>query len=66
MPKEANKKFDLPKLFTIDQVATYTHFSTRQIRRWIESGMLKGFKFGRHWRIAENDVAQFMATLPRR
>ena len=52
----------LPKLLTIEQVATFTQFSTRQIRRWIKSGALKATQFGRHWRVAENDLALFLAT----
>jgi excisionase family DNA binding protein len=37
-------------------------FSTRQIRRWIKSGALEATQFGRSWRIAENDLALFLAT----
>jgi excisionase family DNA binding protein len=52
----------VPRLFTIEEVATHTHFSTRQLRRWIKSGSLKAFQFGRQWRIAENDLALFLAS----
>ena len=62
MPKDGNRQIELPKLFTIEQVATFTQFSTRQIRRWIKSGALKAIQFGRSWRIAENDLALFLAT----
>jgi hypothetical protein len=31
MPKDGNRQIELPKLFTIEQVATFTQFSTRQI-----------------------------------
>lgn len=54
---------ELPKLLTIEQVATLTQFSTRQVRRWIKSGVLTATQFGRHWRIAENDLALFLTTL---
>jgi excisionase family DNA binding protein len=57
-----NSGSQLPKLLTINQVATFTQFSTRQIRRWINSGTLKAIQFGRSWRVAENDLALFLAT----
>jgi excisionase family DNA binding protein len=52
----------LPKLLTIDQVAKVTGFSTRQVRRWIETKELVACQFGRSWRVAENDLAHFIAT----
>lgn len=51
----------LPKLLTINQVAEHTQFSTRQIRRWIEDKTLLALQFGRSVRIAENDLAMFLA-----
>ena len=62
MSQNNDPHIQLPKLVTIDQVATFTQFSTRQIRRWIKSGALKATQFGRSWRIAENDLALFLAT----
>lgn len=55
----------LPKLLTIKQVAEFSQFSTRQIRRWIKDGSLLAIKFGRSWRIAENDLALFLASRKR-
>ena len=52
----------LPKLLTIKQVAEFSQFSTRQIRRWIKSKTLKASQYGRSWRIAENDLALFLAS----
>lgn len=52
----------LPRLLTIKQVADHTQFSQKQVRRWIEAGELKAKKIGRHWRIAENDLALFLVT----
>jgi len=53
----------LAKMLTIEQVAAITQFSTRQVRRWIKSGALKAKQFGRHWRIAENDLALFLVVI---
>jgi excisionase family DNA binding protein len=62
MSQNKDSGSQLPKLLTIEQVATFTQFSSRQIRRWIKSGALKAIQFGRSWRIAENDLALFLAT----
>jgi excisionase family DNA binding protein len=53
-------------MFTIDQVASFIQFSPRQIRRWIASGALNATQYGRGWRIAENDLALFIATFKRK
>jgi len=65
MSKDKDPKIELPKLLTIEQVATFIQFSTRQVRRWIQSGEIKATQFGRSWRIAENDLALFLATFKR-
>jgi excisionase family DNA binding protein len=65
MPKVEGPGISLPKLLTIKQVAEYSQFSTRQIRRWIKSGTLKAAQYGRSWRIAENDLAMFLASFKR-
>lgn len=63
MSKLINPPISLPKLLTIKQVAEHTQFSIRQIRRWIKSGELLALQFGRSLRIAENDLALFLASL---
>jgi excisionase family DNA binding protein len=60
--QDKDSGIQLAKLFTIEQAATFTQFSTRQIRRWIKSRALKATQYGRSWRIAENDLALFLAT----
>ena len=52
----------LPRQLTIQQVAEHTQFSTRQVRRWLKAGKLKGSQFGRHWRVAESDLALFLVS----
>ena len=61
-PKPTNPPISLPKLLTIKQVAEFSQFSTRQVRRWIKSKLLKASLYGRIWRIAENDLALFLAS----
>ncbi len=62
MSKIPNSPISLPKLLTIKQVAEFTQFSTRQIRRWIKSRKLPASLYGRSWRIAENDLALFLTS----
>lgn len=62
MSKSAIPPISLPKLLTINQVAEFTQFSTRQIRRWIKTKALQASLYGRSWRIAENDLAMFLAS----
>jgi excisionase family DNA binding protein len=61
MPKAEKPAIPLPKLFTVDQIATHLQCSTKPVRRWIKSGKLTAKKFGRHWGIAENDLALFLS-----
>jgi excisionase family DNA binding protein len=61
-PPSKCQPISLPKLLTIKQVAEFSQFSTRQIRRWIKSKTLKASQYGRSWRIAENDLALFLAS----
>lgn len=60
--KKTGPEIALPKLFTVQQVAHHLLCSTKQVFRWIHTGALKATKIGRHWRIAENDLAWFIST----
>lgn len=62
MSTPSTQPISLPKLLTIKQVAEHTQFSTREVRRWIHSGELVAIQYGRSWRIAENDLALFLAS----
>jgi excisionase family DNA binding protein len=64
-PPPKCQPISLPKLLTIKQVAEFSQFSTRQNRRWIKSKTLKASQYGRSWRIAENDLALFLASFKR-
>jgi len=65
MSKVTKQPISLPTLATIKQVAEHTGFCNRQIRRWIASGELQAIRFGRSLRVAENDLALFIATQKR-
>jgi excisionase family DNA binding protein len=42
----ARKATDLPKFFTIEQIAELLEVSTRTVRRWIDAGLLVAHRFG--------------------
>jgi excisionase family DNA binding protein len=58
----ARKTTDIPKFFTIVQVAELLAVSTRTVRRWIEKDMLVGHRLGGAVRIAEDDLKAFLAV----
>lgn len=49
------------KLLTIKQVADRCSVSDRTVRRWINSGQLVAHRIGRITRVAEIDIAAFLA-----
>lgn len=51
---------DIPKFFTITQVAELAEVSTRTVRRWIDSKLLVAHRFGGVVRIADHDLRTFL------
>ena len=47
-------------MLSIAAVAERIDQSTKTVRRRIESGELIAYKLGRQWRIAEEDLEQFL------
>ena len=62
MPQTQAPTITLPKLLTVKQVAAYLQVSTRQVYRDIKNEKLRATKFGNSTRIAENDLAMFLAA----
>ena len=50
------------KLFTIDEAAELLNISSRTVRRLAASGALPVHRFGRLVRIADVDIAAFLAA----
>jgi excisionase family DNA binding protein len=50
------------RLRTIDEAADLLNVSPRTVRRLIESGALRVHRFGRLVRIADGDLAAFLAA----
>jgi excisionase family DNA binding protein len=50
------------RFLTIGDVADCLNVTTRTVRRWIDSGLLRVHRIGRTVRISEADLAAFLAT----
>lgn len=48
------------QLLTIAEVATYLKLSRRTAWRWCKSGRLRAFKVGHQWRVAQQDLEDFV------
>jgi excisionase family DNA binding protein len=54
---QAGKTQDIADLLTVDEAAKLTKVSTATIYRMVQSGELRGVRFGRLVRIAQEDLA---------
>ena len=50
------------QLYSIKQIAQHCDVSTKTIRRWIDAGDLRAHRLGRQMRIAQDDIAAFLAA----
>ena len=48
------------RVFSPEELATHLKVTRRTVYRWIESGELRGVKAGKHWRICEPDIEEFL------
>lgn len=49
------------RFYTAEELADYLKVSSQTVRSWIRERKLKAVKFGRAWRIAENEVQRIVA-----
>ena len=47
--------------FDLHEAARFLGLDWRTVRAQVLAGELRGFKFGRKWRISEADLAQFIS-----
>ena len=47
-------------MLTVKEVAERTGVTTRSVQKWIASGYLKAYQFGRKYRIDEKDFKEFV------
>jgi excisionase family DNA binding protein len=49
------------RFYTAEDLADYIKVSPQTVRAWIRDGKLKAVKFGRSWRIADDEVQRIVA-----
>lgn len=47
-------------MLTVGDVAERLNVSVKTVRRWIESGKLEGYKFGKDYRIQQESFNRFI------
>jgi excisionase family DNA binding protein len=52
----------LPKLYTVEQAAEYFIVPKGTVLQWIKMAKLPAFKVGKHWRISEEAMEEFLAS----
>lgn len=52
----------MERFLTTEQVATALQVHNNTVRRWLRTGELQGRKFGRIWRISEQEMKRLEAT----
>jgi excisionase family DNA binding protein len=60
MPREEGRVVADESLLTPQQVAERLQVQVQTVVRWLRSGQLKGAKFGRIWRVTEEDLQAFI------
>lgn len=48
------------KLMTVSHVAEILSVSDRTVRNWVQSGVLKAYRFGREYKITQTDLNEFI------
>jgi excisionase family DNA binding protein len=59
---ETNTRLIPGPVFTVAEVAGEHRVDPRTVTRWIVTGKLRAYKAGRHWRITESAIAEFVAA----
>ncbi|WP_288979595.1 helix-turn-helix domain-containing protein [uncultured Parvimonas sp.] len=47
------------KFYTAKEIAEILQLKERTIQNWIKDGKIKGVKFGKCWRVSEEDFKEF-------
>lgn len=57
----SQQNFPAPRAFyTVEAVANLLGYSTKSVRRWIESGRLRAYRVGRDLRISSKDLQDLL------
>lgn len=49
------------KLYTLDEVAEIMKLTKRTLYSYIKEGRLHAIKFGKYWRVPENNLKEFIS-----
>lgn len=60
-PVQRPPDFQMPVFLTPDEVAAMLKVSKRTVYDWLQCGQLRGIKAGKVWRVALEEVGQFIA-----
>ena len=52
----------LDKYYTVAELSESLKIPIETVRFWLRSGELKGIRLGRHWRVKEDDLKQFLES----
>ena len=56
-----NKGAGMPeKFYTAEELADYLKVDGQTVRAWIRAGKVKAVKFGRSWRIADDELKRIV------
>jgi excisionase family DNA binding protein len=63
MKKAPHNKGDImpEQFYTAEELAEYVKVSGQTVRAWIRDGKVKAVKFGRSWRIADDELKRIVA-----
>ncbi len=57
-----SKGVDMPEAFwTAEELADYLKIGAQTVRAWIRAGKVNAVKFGRSWRIADEELKRIIA-----
>lgn len=60
--KADNKGADMPEAFySAEEIAEYLKVGAQTVRAWIREGKVKAVKFGRSWRVADEELKRIIA-----
>lgn len=49
------------RFYSAEEVAEYLHIGAQTVRAWLRDGKVKAVKFGRSWRIADDELKRIVA-----
>jgi len=51
------------KVFTVAEAAEHLRYKVRTVRKYVQTGVIKGVKIGNEWRILDSDLQAYFDGL---